>query len=133
MRKRLLLLLGCVLAVLAAGWLALWLTAPKQRVNLASFEQIRPGMGEGEVERILGPPAETGEPPPGQERFAAVGGEGQGVRKVRILVTKRWTGEGGTILVSFGEGRTVVDREFYDPEGGKGFLTRLRRWLGIAP
>src|SRR5207247_834896 len=54
MKKRWLFIVGCVIAVLLAGYLTLWLTASKDRITPENYAKIRNGIKEGEVEAILG-------------------------------------------------------------------------------
>jgi hypothetical protein len=98
MRKRRLLLFGVVALVGLAGAAALlwpeWRPAP----SLKTLARLAPGMTEGQVASLLGPPAAdvTGAPPPGVPP-AAPGG--------RLLV---YTGDRATATVEFGPAGRMV-------------------------
>ena len=49
MGKRLLLLFGCVSAMLVVAYSMLWMTAPKYRIDQDGVEQIKVGMTEEEM------------------------------------------------------------------------------------
>ena len=54
--KRLLLILGCLMSVLLAGYVTLRLSAPRHRITADNIQAIRAGMTAKEVEEILGAP-----------------------------------------------------------------------------
>jgi hypothetical protein len=123
MKKRNMLLVGA-LAILLAGCLAIWLTIPKHKINLASFEKIDDGMSLKQVEEIL-------RVPPGDYLT-------QPIDFVHIDVPakgtqREWHGDDGLILVWFDERGVVCEKEFipawWEPES---FVDRFRRWLGLG-
>src|SRR5262245_29250318 len=58
-QKRLLLALGCLAAVLLAGYVALRLTATRQQFTSENIKAIKTGMTEQEVDAVLGAKAEV--------------------------------------------------------------------------
>lgn len=111
MRKRLLLILGCLAVVLLAGYVALRLTAPNHQVRLENFEKIKLRMTEEEVEAILGVPASFYAPAPG-------------------ALNKKWVTQGFCISVLFRNGQVTGIIRGSDG-GSEPFLDKLRRCLGI--
>ncbi|HMF18113.1 MAG TPA: hypothetical protein VKE98_12950 [Gemmataceae bacterium] len=114
--KRKLKWLAIVLAVLLVGFgtaLFLW---PRDRITKASWEKIRIGMTEKEVEGILSGPGKS------------LGRPGQGWDNTK-RGEKVWLGRRGSILISFKNG--VVIGKFWEKDDyGPTFVDRLRDWLG---
>jgi HAMP domain-containing protein len=127
MRKRVLLTLALLAAVLLGGYLVLWVTAPRQRINAATTAQVRAGMTEREVEHLLGGPA-------GDYRTGAVTldrGAGGAVPTLmdngRFLDRHQWWhGDDGSLWVGFGGDGRLVNCAFIPGErevpGALGFL-----------
>jgi hypothetical protein len=113
-RRRLLcglLLLSSVLACVA-GWLVI---ASGPRVTWERFEQVKRGMTEEEVIRILGGP-------PSMMEMRSPGGDG-----TRDAV---WRGDDDSVLIVRFESDRVADfwlSEVTPPT----FTERIRRWLGL--
>lgn len=137
-RQRLLLALTVALAVVGVA-LFIWARSP--RINPVTFERIRPGMGEDEVEAILGSPRdpslpwlESGEDSfyglktweCGPYRFVAnrwpvVGGYERG-----------WEVEGCSIEVLFGADSHVIAGTCWTWEREPSLAHRLK-WMRITP
>jgi hypothetical protein len=152
MRKRLLLILGCVASVLLAGYLTLRLTAPQRhRITKENVEAIQKGMTEEEVDAILGVPAgvyssgiRTGYPlfDSIMEDHGVPDGcfytDGDGIIFIPIeLVQKRggkeWAGDDACVYVRFDETGRVAEtkRGLVFRLWNESFLTKLRRWMGM--
>ena len=123
-RKRLLLILGCLAAVLLAGYATLLVTGPRHRISEGNFAAIEKGMTEKEVEAILG--ASAGDYSSGKVIVLIVGAlqEDEG--------TKEWVGDDCCVAVRFQDGR-VVETTCWPvaPMFEESFVTKLRRWLGM--
>jgi hypothetical protein len=135
MRKRLLMIPGCVASVLFAGFVTLWLTAPKHRITKENFDAIRKGMTEEEVEAILGARAgaysslcQTGAYPIGRCGDPVLGIDLRKSRGGREWVTEEFSG-----YVLFDESGRVAT--MYSGYGNRNenrtFLDKFRRWLGM--
>jgi hypothetical protein len=138
MRKRLLLILGCLVSVLLAGYGTLRLTAPPQhRITEENIAAIKLGMTEKQVEAILGGPA-------GIYAFGAVTGHypwpmhcsppitGLDLAKETGGKGKEWVAKDISIFVLFdGEGRVRRTIEGRSEIGTDSFLDKIRRWLGM--
>lgn len=131
MRKRLLLILGCLVAVLLAGYLTLWLTAPRHHITEENVAAIKEGMTEGEVEAILGVKAGDYSSKQTGGQFEDIGTTGPDIVKSRG--GKYWVGEETGVWVRFDEAGQVADiwPGFFIPSGNESLLAKLRRWLGI--
>ena len=111
MKKRALLTLACIVAILLGGVFLLWLTAPKIDERLA---KIQNGMTRADVEAILGPPKHQ-----------------QQLRNFfDVKELSGWNLGGGTLFVGFDKDGKVCDKEYFKPESDS-LLQRLRRWLGM--
>ena len=126
MRKRLLLILGCVASVLLAGYVTLRLTAPRHRITEENFAAINKGMTEEDVVELLGVK-------PGiyasnfEEVFWPDGlNNREGVRH------EDWVGEEIAVWIHFDKDGHVLDKfKGYVIPGNASFLDKLRRWLGM--
>jgi hypothetical protein len=100
---------------------------PRHRINRDSFERIRDGMTEKEVESILGRPA--GDYSSGCTFvFDAYHGPPD---KWVWRQPKRWTGDNGSISIYFDDGKVEKTRfqpVFVMPETP---LQKFRRWLKL--
>lgn len=112
--KRLLLIFGCLTAVLLAGYVTLRLTAPPHRFTYEDFKALRLGMTEADVETVLGAKASC----------------------IRNPRAKEWYGEGYSAFVFFDEAGRIEhigggnDVNLNGPVRDS-FLAKLRRWLGM--
>jgi hypothetical protein len=134
MRKREQLLLFMSIGLLLGG-AACWLLmppSPTSQINRASFDAIRVGMSEAEVEEILGGPAGD---------YCT----GDVIRQGDLIVgpviplwtippskTNVWQGDEGELFLIFDLTGQVLDKFFMpttlrDPP----FREKLRRWLGL--
>ena len=147
-RKRLLLIVGCLAAVLLAGYATFRLTAPRHRITIESFQAIREGMTELEVEAVLGAPAgvysteaQTGfylpklrSSCPARWIYASDADFiGTGSDLIERQGGKEWVGEELSIYICFNEGGRVLESRSgqVPPTRNESFLAKLRRWLGI--
>jgi hypothetical protein len=126
-RKRLLLIFGCLAAVLLAGYVTLRLTAPRHAITSTNVQAIQEGMTEAEVVEILAVPAGN---------YST--GKYQGVEHYAIVSLifsrggKVWLGDEAGIWVQFDQAGKVCDKScvwFTRPE--ESLLAKLRRWLGM--
>jgi hypothetical protein len=114
MRKRLLLMLGCVAAMLLLGYVALWLTTPRHRFTYEDTKGLRPGLTEPDVEALLGAKASC----------------------IRNPRAKEWYGEGVSVFVFFDKDGRIehIGQGNFPALNGPvrdSFLDKLRSWLGI--
>jgi hypothetical protein len=114
--KRNLKWLAAVLAVSLLGFGTALLLWPRDRITKASWEKIRIGMTEKEVEGILSGPGKI------------LGGPGQGWDNTK-RGEKVWLGRRGSILISFKNG-DVIGKFWDKDDSGPTFIDRLRDWLG---
>jgi hypothetical protein len=137
-RKRLLLIVGCLAAVLLAGYVTLWLTAPKQhRITQENISRIHKGMTEEAVEAVFGVPAGV---------YGKDGGSGgyfipgvswniSGQELIKRQGGKEWVGEDCALYVRFDDVGCVQEMRgsvFVQRDGRhESFLDNLRRWLGM--
>lgn len=123
MRKRLLILLVCLVSMLLAGYVMLWLTTPRHRITLDAIEAIDVGMTEKEVEVILGAPAGN---------YSSL----NSVEAAELLGCydkpgdKRWVSEKLCVGVRFDATGKVTTFDWYHYHNNS-FLAKLRRWRGI--
>jgi hypothetical protein len=116
-RKRLLLILGCITAVLLAAYATLWLTRPNHKITDVNIDAIKVGMTEREVKALLG----------GSGKALAWGktnGEWQ--------VCKEWMGDELYLQIIFDEQGRVQEiycRPLMNED--KSFLDLVRAWLGM--
>jgi hypothetical protein len=133
MRKRLLLSVGLLAALLLGGYLLLWLTAPRVVVTQETLAKMHVGMTEAEVEELLGgPPGDYTRDQPALEPPRVLNEEPR-------MTMARWAGWDGRIVVFFDHRGRVSEREFWGWVPGDPFapqkpspLAKLRRWLGIS-
>lgn len=134
MKRRLLYATVALAAVLVGAYALLWLTAPPERIDRATFERLRVGMTEGEVEELIGaPPGDYTRDPPEPEPPRVLNDEPR-------LTLSRWAGPDGRIVVFFDHQGRIQEKEFWgwvpgDPFApqSRSLLARLRRGLGITP
>lgn len=128
--KRSLLAVAALTAVVLA---VVWLLWPEPAIGPASYERIRLGMTQAEVEAVIGLP-------PGIYHNQ-IGGEAL-TSDVRGLPMSRssdyhrsaeWWGTKHGIFVAFDKSGAVVGCQLFDvqpPRGSAGLLERIRSWLG---
>src|SRR6516162_5242439 len=134
--KRLLLILGCLMSVLLAGYVTLRLSAPRHRITADNIQAIRAGMTAKEVEEILGAP-------PGyycsrkDEEVIAVIAPGcleaptTTMELERTSDRKFWVSDEGGIWIRLREdGKVATVIRLSVPNAEETFLAKLRRWLG---
>jgi hypothetical protein len=105
MRKRKLLAVGGVLALVAAGAFVAW--PPAYRITIKNLERVQEGMSRADVEAILGPPGDY-RTVPGRELFAI----DRAIQSSRVkaredefslgLAFLVWSGDAHTIRIAFG-------------------------------
>jgi hypothetical protein len=125
--RRWLLILGCLAAVVLAGYLTLRLTAPVHRFKTELINSIKWGMTENEVDAILGTKAEVF--PWKRTTYPLdlkAGEDDEFISKCR-----EWLGEKTSVLVYFESGRVqwYLEGDILDDQ--ESFLDKLRRWLGM--
>jgi hypothetical protein len=124
MRRRFLLLLGCLAAILLAVCLPCWLMAPGHRIGEAACGEIQSGMTRAQVEAVLGVP-------PGDYSGGRVYPEDCKPYPMQLGM-ESWIVEDGVLWVCFSEQGTALWAEFIpvtrSPEGP---LAKLPRWLGF--
>jgi hypothetical protein len=135
-RKRLLLIFGCLAAVLLAGYGTLRLTAPKyHRITEKNFEKIQKGMTEEEVEALLGTRAGVYSPQKTGSYFTIKHpwSMPSGLWLIQKYGGKEWVGKEIGIYVLFDRTGRVTEslRGTVREDGDESFLTKLRRWLGM--
>jgi hypothetical protein len=124
-RKRLLLIVGCLAAVLLAGYA----TLPRQhRITIENIGAIRDGMTERQVETILGAPA--GDYSSGV-LFDMVTTQMTGSELMEKHGGKVWVGVNGGIWIRFDERGKAVIRMSVSGPVRESFFAKLRRWLGM--
>ncbi|MCI0376234.1 MAG: hypothetical protein L0215_01375 [Gemmataceae bacterium] len=125
-KRRLLWFVATSVLLFGAGYAALWLTAPRHRINALSFEQIREWMTEKEVEGILGVPA-------GDYTTAPVMVLDDGTAStIWISRVKRWTSNDTAIDVFFDDLGLVTRKRLLDVIPlEESIWQKLRRWLRI--
>lgn len=128
--RRLFVVLDCVFAFLLAGYLALWVILPVDRIKREEFIKIRPGMTVEEVEEILGTP--TGNDPDNLI-IMFEGGPKSFASPDRFPPNKlrQWVGRDHAILVELDEQGRVSDRYFGHTNRPEGFFAKLRRWFRL--
>jgi hypothetical protein len=151
MRRRVLMLASLICAGIVAlfAFVFWWPNEPPNRINNESYELIRPGMSEIEVEEILGGP--YGQYFRGKVRGAKPGNiigpnplifrayefrKGDLCQTVRLngdLVhdRKAWIADGLGIWVYFDEDGVVIDKEAHHLERDRESLREIvKRWIG---
>src|SRR5262245_59132749 len=129
-KRRLAWIAGTLVLLLAAGYGVLWLTAPRHDINHKSFEAIKMGMTEQQVEAILGVPAGdyTTGPVIGWPEISSNGWAICWERQPH----KSWISNEAAIHVYFDEQGLVKRTTHRKPWLSEESLwARLRRWLGI--
>ena len=136
-RRRLLLVSGVLALIAVAGYMALWLTAPRFRISEESAKLIKKGMTQAEVEAVLGvPPGDYSVTHRGNQtihHFNEIGLTGDPWRDKLPLgyQRKRWLSEGWGIDVLFDPGGNVEGLRNIIAVGKTevSLLARIRRWL----
>ena len=125
-RKRLLLIVGYLTAMLLATYGILRLTAPRPKLTLDNMEAIEDGMTLQEVEKILGAPAGNYS----SLRDAEAADLPQCYDKPG---DKNWVDDQMWLGVRFDEAGNVKARYYYPHRrnDNRTFLDNLRRWLGM--
>ena len=126
-RNRLLLFLGAALAVLPAGWLVLWLTAPTHRITLESFMRIQKGMTEAEVRQIMGRPGDSSiqiKAPPRFVHWKSTPWGDEGISR------KIWGDGPEYLMVNFNASGTVSGATVFLPRK-ETLLEKLRRHFSL--
>jgi outer membrane protein assembly factor BamE (lipoprotein component of BamABCDE complex) len=138
--RRWLLIFGCLGAILLAGYLTLWLTAPKHRINEHNIAAIDFGMSEKEVEEIFGVPA--GDYSTKDEHWLYIQEKTRikdGLIRIHVDILakdpdgKFWKGDESSVWLRFDEAGKVADiwSSWEGPNADQSFLAKLRRWLGM--
>jgi len=136
-RKRLMLIIVCLAAVLLAGYVTLWLAAPKHRITWDNICDIKKGMTQEEVENVLGvPPGIYSSYPTGHYVFSdklwGKLGPATGKDFIKKFGGKEWVRDGVSAYVLFDEnGRAADIQGGLCLVGNESFLAKLRRWLGM--
>jgi hypothetical protein len=122
--KRILLILGCLAAMLLAGYATLRLTGPTpHRITKENCEAIQLGMTEEEVKGLLGVPGDY-----------STGSQEDDNAKIELLkgTGEFWIADAVAIRVVFDEaGQVAVIWVSERPNRPESFLAKLRRWLGM--
>ena len=109
------------------GYIALWLTAPKVRIDNTTYNRVRPGMTQEDVEQIFGGPPKdysSGNPPPRDVGLKTIG--------PFVGVPKTWISDEADVRVWFDEGGKVTASDaMFSGSMHQGFFSRLRRLLGM--
>ena len=137
-RKRLLLILGSLAAVLLAGFGTLRFKVTSHRINLDNILAIKPGMTEAQIEDLLGARAGV---------FSTQGRTGfyfledkandleimkTGLELVKESGGKEWVADEFTVYIRFDDtGQALEVLQGYLDNSEISFLARLRRWLGL--
>ncbi len=138
-RRLLLMVIGIAgFAVLGAGLIAC-LTSPGDRISRASYNEIKAGMSEQEVQVLLGGPA--GDYTGGRYCIPMLMGGCRlctdelygNLADVRLRL--EWTGSKGAVWIGLDEHGKVMQK-FHFPvvpvdRSGETLLAKLRRWLGL--
>jgi hypothetical protein len=82
--------------------LGMW---PNLQVNSVSFERIRPGMTEADIEKMLGTPHKSEDV--SKYSVMKVVPTPKGFREFRVMKTKAWIGMDQVIVIVFGANSTV--------------------------
>lgn len=140
MRRRLLLMvLGIALLTLLGAGLLACLTNRGHRISRESYNQIKAGMTEQELEGLLGGPA--GDYTNGRYQVGYIAepcslcDEALYAEISEIRSSRDWTGFQGLVSVGLNERGRVVEKRYFpvcpvDPVG-ETLLARFRRWLGL--
>jgi hypothetical protein len=126
MKRRLLLSLTAFTCLGLLGFFGLvWLTAPAHRINHESFENLRRGMTESEVEGILGVPAGDYEPPDFKRRIYP---SSDLFIPVVLCEEKQWKGGGYVINIWFDDSQKLYHCRI-NGQAPDTFLDKVRRFL----
>ena len=144
MKKRTCLRFGIVcLAALAIILVYLWLTAPKDRINLASFEQISDSMTQADVETILRVPPGKHSSASAMIEFKRPDGSSDAIAVDEAWPTDEelqaqgkdtgrraalWAGDRGMIMILFNADNRVTEKQFI-PICHQGLVARVRNLL----
>src|SRR5262249_15470800 len=122
-RKKKLVCLGIVAALIAAVYFLIRPGVPSHNINLATVERIQKGMTLAEVEAILGVPA--GDYTTGPTTSHCNGWMGPG--------DKEWAGDEGVIAVWFDREGKISGADFapVSPRTGLTWFEKLQIWLGL--
>jgi hypothetical protein len=133
-RRRLLVLAGLVLAVTVAGW-SVSRTGPEverlvkgRLIDREAFDRIEVGMGQAEVEAILGgPPGDFRSGRAYNDGESAVDKKGETLEKDRLEL---WSGNQGRVAVFFTEQGAVRGVVWWKPLHEQPSLAeQIRDWL----
>jgi len=140
-RKRLLLIVGCLVAILLAGYGTLRLTAPRHRITWETVQAIQKGMTEEDIKAFLGVEAgDYSSKKYGGKFYEIPGGKFPGTTPgikgydlVKEWGGKFWVSDEAAVWVRFDEAGRVTEslRGSVPEDGDESFLTKLRRWLGM--
>jgi hypothetical protein len=111
-RRKLLVVLAALAALVAAGMVVLWPLG--DRISLANYERIREGMTLAEVEAILGQPGDYTTGPADGLGVYLCGGSEPVVRLNADRVLYFWVGDTAMIYIVIDAGTGTVLRSF-DP------------------
>ena len=143
MKRRIIVRLGILLLVAAAGFFAIvWFTSPNHNINRGAFEQLQFNMPREEVEAILGCPpgnycsagatlaVKLADGSPGgiplREVFddvAAVAGDDAECFRAAI-----WASDHGMIVLVL-DGNNRITKKDFEPIQVNGIFAQVRRWL----
>jgi hypothetical protein len=130
-RKRLLLIIAAMVAVLAAGSVALRLAAPRHRITLENTRTIQRGMTEKEIEEILGVRAgDYSSTKPGGT-FLYHQQAVTGMELVRMRGGKFWASDETSVWLRFDDAGRVAEvfcGSYYEQDS---LLDKIRDWLGM--
>jgi len=126
-RKRVLLFWGCLVSVLLAGYVTLWLTRRDTPFKSEAIKSVKWGMTENEVNAVLGAQAEVF--PFKRALYPLILKRGKDDEFISNC--KEWIGEETSVLVYFDRGRVQWYIEGVILDNNQSLLDKLRRWLGI--
>lgn len=142
-RRWLLLGVGSVAVAGVVGYLALWLSGPRHRINMESATLIEKGMTQADVEAILGVPPgdyssgeiawEFSEDQPPGTRVGYRLFYYKDVRPTGIMRGKEWASNECIVVVEFDSSGKVVGVSGYPvlKLPSESMLSKLRRWFRL--